>query len=265
MTSAIRDECPPAAGPPAVRAVGVSKAFAGVPVLRDIDLTVEVGEVIAIIGPSGSGKSTLCRTLIGLELLDAGRIELFGAPWLERRLGMPLLANRSYAAMRQSMGMVFQHYTLFPQMTALQNVALGPQRVLGLDRAQARAAAEMALRRVGMWEKRGAYPAHLSGGQQQRAAIARELAMRRKILMLDEATSALDPELVQEVLEVVKELAAEGLTMLLVTHELRFASRIASRVVFMDEGQIVEAAPAGEFFDHPKQERTRRFLERIAY
>lgn len=250
---------------PAIRATGLSKSYHTLTVLDEVDLSVRPGETVAILGPSGSGKSTLCRVLAGLEPPDRGTIELGGLPWVYCRPGEPPRRHRQYAQMRLRIGMVFQHYTLFPQLTVRQNVALGPRKVLGVAAAEIEHTTETVLRRVGLWDKRDAFPAHLSGGQQQRAAIARELAMHRQIIMFDEATSALDPELVGEVLAVIRELVDGGLTVLIVTHEMRFAADVADRIVFLDSGRVVETGTPAEFFQCPQQERTRAFLSRVSF
>lgn len=247
---------------PAVEVVGLEKHFGSLSVLRGIDLAISPGEVVAIIGASGSGKSTLLRSLIGLEIPDAGSIFVWGQPYLRRD---PASRKPHYypnhRSLRMTMGMVFQHFTLFPQLTVLENVILAPVRVLGVPRAEAIARADRILERVGLLEKRDVYPDYLSGGQKQRAAIARELAMERRILLFDEVTSALDPELVHEVLQTMKALAQEGMTMVIVTHEMGFARNVADRVVFMDGGVIVEMGPPEEVLGRPRSERTQRFLK----
>jgi len=248
----------------AIDARGIHKRFGNNLVLRGVDLTVATGEVVAIIGRSGSGKSTLLRTFINLEKLDQGSIRVKGQPYLEREApNKPLIHAPDYRRLRLSMGMVFQSFTLFPQMTVIENLTLGPIKVLKMRKAEAVQRAEALLRRVGLGDKRDAFPDHLSGGQKQRAAIARELNMQREILLFDEVTSALDPELVGEVLEVMRELASAGMTMVVVTHEMSFAKSVAHRVVFMDDGVVVEEGPPSQIFGRPQHDRTRAFLERV--
>lgn len=233
-------------------------------VLKSVTLTVDKSEVLFIIGPSGSGKSTLCRTLCGIEQPDEGTIWIEGQPWVHReRRDKPIMVHPDYRKIRLELGMVFQDYTLFPQMTALRNVTLGPVEVLGLAPAEARQIGEEVLARVGLADKGKAYPNELSGGQKQRVAIARELAMGRKILFLDEPTSALDPELVGEVLDVIASLADSGLTMVVVSHEMAFAKRAGDRIIFMAEGEIIEVASTHDFFNHPATERAQRFVGKI--
>jgi glutamate transport system ATP-binding protein len=233
----------------------VNKHFGSLHVLVDIDLEIERGEVVVVLGPSGSGKSTLCRVINRLETIDSGRILLDGVPLPEE--------GKELAALRSDVGMVFQSFNLFAHKTVLENVMLGPVKVRGVGKAEAKARAEALLERVGIADKSGRYPAELSGGQQQRAAIARALAMDPKVLLFDEPTSALDPEMINEVLDVMKELAADGMTMVVVTHEMGFARRSANRVVFMDEGRLVEEATPAEFFANPKSDRARDFLSKI--
>ena len=242
-------------GQPLVAIEKANKWFGDVHALVDIDLTVDPGEVVVILGPSGSGKSTLCRTINRLEPLDSGRILFDGAPLPEE--GRPL------AKVRADIGMVFQAFNLFGHKTVLQNVTLGPMKVLHLSKNEARDRAMGLLERVGIADKADGYPAELSGGQQQRAAIARALAMEPKLMLFDEPTSALDPEMIKEVLDVMVELADEGTTMLVVSHEMGFARHAARRVVFMDAGRIVEAAPPEQFFDHPETERAKDFLSKV--
>ena len=245
----------PGPGTPLVRLRGVNKHFGAVQVLHDIDLDVHRGEVVAVIGPSGSGKSTLCRCVNRLETVTSGTIEIDGVP-------LPA-EGRELSRLRAEAGMVFQSFNLFSHMTALQNVALAPVRVRGLSKAEARERALRLLERVGLADKADAHPARLSGGQQQRVAIARALAMEPSVLLCDEPTSALDPEMIQEVLDVLAELAAEGMTMIVVTHEMGFARRVADRVVFMDGGRILTSAPPAEFFDDPGHERAADFLSKV--
>jgi polar amino acid transport system ATP-binding protein len=224
-------------------------------VLKGIDLSVGSHEVICLIGASGSGKSTLLRCVNLLERIDAGRISLWGAPVTGPRIDQNLV--------RRHVGIVFQSFNLFPHMTVLRNVTLAPSKVLRVPREQAEAEASALLSRFGLGDKEREFPDRLSGGQQQRVAIVRALAMKPQIMLLDEVTSALDPELVAEVLDVIRELAATGMTMLIATHEMGFARDIARRVCFLEEGRIIEDAPPAELFSDPKDERTRRFLRRI--
>ena len=240
---------------PLVRLTGVDKHFGGHQVLHGVDLEVAAGEVVVVIGPSGSGKSTLCRCVNRLETLSAGEIAIDGVP-------LPA-EGRELARLRAEVGMVFQAFNLVAHRTALQNVTLAPVKVRGLPAAQAREHGLRLLGRVGLADKAGAYPAQLSGGQQQRVAIARALAMEPKVLLFDEPTSALDPEMIQEVLDVMVQLAADGMTMIVVTHEMGFARRAADRVVFMDAGRIVESAPPEQFFAHPASERAAQFLSKV--
>jgi polar amino acid transport system ATP-binding protein len=234
---------------------GVHKSFGRNEVLRGIDLTVDEHEVVCLIGASGSGKSTLLRCVNLLEPVDAGRIVVGGTELTARGVDV----NR----VRREIGIVFQSYNLFPHMTVLRNVTLGPRKALGLSRAEAEARADELLARFGLSDKRDAYPDSLSGGQQQRVAIVRALALRPKLMLLDEITSALDPELVAEVLNVVRELAAGGMTMLIATHEMAFARDIADRVCFLDAGAILEDGPPERIFSSPAQPRTQQFLARI--
>jgi glutamate transport system ATP-binding protein len=240
---------------PLVELRKVSKRFGDLRALIDVDLNVDRGEVVVIVGPSGSGKSTLCRTINRLETIDSGTILIDGEPLPEE--GRPL------ARLRADIGMVFQSFNLFPHKSVLDNVVLGPVKVRGLSKAEAQERARALLVRVGIADKAARYPAELSGGQQQRAAIARALAMEPKVMLFDEPTSALDPEMIKEVLDVMLELAAEGTTMIVVSHEMGFARRAARRVVFMDEGRIVEVAPPERFFATPESARARDFLSKI--
>jgi polar amino acid transport system ATP-binding protein len=239
----------------ALQLEGVHKSFGHLEVLRGVSLSLERHEVVALIGASGSGKSTLLRCVNLLEPVDAGRI---------------LLARREISArqddvnaVRRRIGIVFQAFNLFPHMTVLRNVCLGPVEALGLSRQEAVERADALLQRFGLLDKRDDYPDRLSGGQQQRVAIVRALAMKPEIMLLDEVTSALDPELVAEVLEVIRELAEGGMTMILATHEMGFARDIARRVFFLDKGVILEEGPPDEIFSQPREERTRQFLQRI--
>jgi polar amino acid transport system ATP-binding protein len=233
----------------------VSKSFGEHRVLDAVSLEVAKGEVVCVIGPSGSGKSTLLRCMNGLESYDAGEVAIDGEP-VHRE-------SASIHRLRSEVGMVFQRFNLFPHRTALENVMEGPVFVKGLPRAEAQEQAEALLAKVGLAQKLGAYPAKLSGGQQQRVAIARALAMQPKAILFDEPTSALDPELVGEVLKVMLTLAREGMTMVVVTHEMGFAAEVAHRVLFLDGGRIVEEGPPQQILAAPKHERTRDFLQRV--
>jgi len=244
-----------AASGTAIEIAGLRKAFGANEVLRGIDLEVSTHEVICLIGASGSGKSTLLRCLNLLEPINAGRISLWGQEITAAGIDQNLV--------RRSIGIVFQSYNLFPHMSVLQNVTLAPRKALGTPRPAAEEEARELLSRFGLLDKEAEFPDRLSGGQQQRVAIVRALAMRPQIMLLDEVTSALDPELVAEVLDVIRELAAGGMTMLIATHEMGFARDIARRVCFLEEGRIIEDAPPAELFTDPKDERTRRFLRRI--
>ncbi len=234
---------------------GVHKWFGRLHVLRGIDLQVWPGEVVVVCGPSGSGKSTLIRCINRLERHDRGRILVDGIELTDDL--------RHVDAVRREVGMVFQQFNLFPHLTVLQNITLAPVLVRKWPREQAERVARELLERVGIPEKADSYPSQLSGGQQQRVAIARALAMQPKIMLFDEPTSALDPEMIQEVLDVMRDLAARGMTMVVVTHEMGFAREVADRIVFMDEGTVVEVAPPQTFFAAPRHERTRAFLSKI--
>jgi polar amino acid transport system ATP-binding protein len=242
------------ATPPVLRVEDLHKSFA-TEVLKGIDLELQPHEVVCLIGASGSGKSTLLRCVNLLEPIDAGRIEFLGEEITAPRMD----ANR----VRRGIGIVFQSFNLFPHMTVLSNVTLGPRKVLKIPADQAEAEAADLLRRFGLLEKKDEYPDRLSGGQQQRAAIVRALAMHPKLMLLDEVTSALDPELVAEVLDVIRELAESGMTMLIATHEMSFARDIANRVCFLDDGVLLEEGPPEEIFSSPKNPRTQQFLQRI--
>ncbi|MFE7317604.1 amino acid ABC transporter ATP-binding protein [Streptomyces sp. NPDC057555] len=248
-----------------VHAEGVRKHFGRLDVLKGIDLTVERGQVCCLLGPSGSGKSTFLRCINHLEKIDAGRLTVDGDLVGYRQQGGRLheLREREVARRRRDIGMVFQRFHLFPHMTALQNVMDAPVKVAGADSAQARLDAERLLDRVGLADRAGHYPAQLSGGQQQRVAIARALAMKPKLMLFDEPTSALDPELVGDVLQVMRQLAADGMTMVVVTHEIAFAREVADIAVFMDEGVVVESGPPRQVLADPQQERTRTFLSKV--
>jgi glutamate transport system ATP-binding protein len=234
---------------------GVNKWFGPLHVLRDVNLSVDRGEVVVVIGPSGSGKSTLCRAINRLEPIDSGTIHFDGQP-------LPA-EGRDLARLRSQVGMVFQSFNLFAHKTILQNVTLGPVKVRKERSADVRERALSLLERVGIADQSDKYPAQLSGGQQQRVAIARALAMQPKAMLFDEPTSALDPEMVGEVLEVMTALARDGMTMVVITHEMGFARHAADRVVFMADGQLVEEAAPDEFFAHPKTERAKDFLSKI--
>ncbi|MGN5128596.1 amino acid ABC transporter ATP-binding protein [Aeromonas hydrophila] len=234
----------------------VNKQFGQNRVLDEVSLTVNAGEVIVILGPSGCGKSTLLRTLNGLESIQGGDIRFDG----ER-----LDANTDWQRLRQRIGMVFQNYHLFPNLTVLENVLLGPVQVQKRERQEALLQAEQLLTRIGLWERRHDYPRQLSGGQQQRIAIVRALCMNPQVMLFDEVTAALDPEMVQEVLEVIRDLAGSGMTLLIVTHELAFAQAVADRIVFMDGGHILEQAAPHQFFENPRSQRARQFLAKFSY
>jgi glutamate transport system ATP-binding protein len=240
---------------PLVVVDGVNKWFGDLHVLQDIDLTVDRQEVVVVIGPSGSGKSTLCRTINRLEPIDSGRILIDGEP-------LPA-EGKALARLRADVGMVFQSFNLFAHKSILQNVTLGPIKVRGKSKQEAEARAMELLERVGIANQAAKMPAQLSGGQQQRAAIARALAMEPKVMLFDEPTSALDPEMISEVLDVMLELAEEGTTMVVVTHEMGFARRAARRVVFMDGGRVVEVADPDTFFNDPQTDRAQDFLSKI--
>jgi len=240
-----------------VHARDVEKFYGAFRALRRVSLDVHEGEVVVICGPSGSGKSTLLRCINGLERIQGGDIVVDGMSVRDPRTDLKRL--------RSEVGMVFQSFNLYPHMTALRNITLAPMKVRGLGRGQAEAIAHELLRKVGIPEKAASYPAELSGGQQQRVAIARSLAMRPKVMLFDEATSALDPEVIHEVLNVMRDLAREGMTMVVVTHEMGFAREVADRIVMMDGGRIIEEAPPDVFFSSPQSERTRTFLTRILH
>jgi glutamate transport system ATP-binding protein len=242
-------------GHPLVSLQHVEKHFGALQALADVSLDVQAGEVVVVIGPSGSGKSTLCRCINRLETIDGGTITVDGQPLPEE--------GRALARLRADIGMVFQSFNLFAHKSVLDNVTLGPIKVRGLDRGVAEKEARELLERVGIGDKAGAMPAQLSGGQQQRAAIARALAMQPKIMLFDEPTSALDPEYIREVLDVMRGLADDGMTMIVVTHEMGFARSAASRIVFMDAGRIVEDTTPDRFFTAPESERARDFLATI--
>ncbi|WP_276021739.1 amino acid ABC transporter ATP-binding protein [Mycobacterium barrassiae] len=250
---------------PMVKAEAVCKSFGALEVLKGITLEIGKGEVLVMVGPSGSGKSTFLRCINHLEQVNAGRLyvdgELIG--YRERGGKLHEMSPRGAAKQRRDIGMVFQHFNLFPHRTALENIIEAPIHVKGVKKDDAVARAKDLLDQVGLSAKAGAYPAQLSGGQQQRVAIARALAMNPKLMLFDEPTSALDPELVGEVLEVMKKLAAEGMTMVVVTHEMGFAREVANHLVFMDGGVVVESGPPREVLGNPQHERTKAFLSKV--
>ena len=251
----ITEQTPANVTEPLIQMKHVDKHYGDLHVLRDINLDVHAGEVVVLIGPSGSGKSTLCRTINRLETIDSGEIVFEGKPLPQE--------GKELAAMRAQIGMVFQSFNLFAHRTVLDNVTMGPIEVLRMPKKEAQEKAMELLRRVGVADQAHKVPAQLSGGQQQRVAIARSLAMSPKVMLFDEPTSALDPEMINEVLDVMVSLAREGMTMVVITHEMNFARRVADRVVFMADGQIVEEAAPAEFFDNPKTARAKEFLESI--
>ena len=246
---------------PVLRVDGVSKSFDGLEVIRNVSLEVHTGETISILGPSGSGKSTLLRCINWLETPDRGDVFLAGKR-VGRKEDGQLMSDRELAGVRTQMGMVFQSFNLWPHFTVLQNVIEAPVHVLFMPKDEATARAERLLDKVGLAAKRDAYPYSLSGGQKQRVAIARALAMSPAVMLFDEPTSSLDPELVGEVLSVIRDLAGEGMTMIVVTHEMGFARDVCQEVVFMDDGQVVEQSSPEEFFTNPRTERAQRFLTR---
>ncbi|MGG0890411.1 amino acid ABC transporter ATP-binding protein [Cytobacillus horneckiae] len=233
----------------------VNKYFGDFHVLKDIDLTITKGEVVVVIGPSGSGKSTLLRCINHLETISDGSLTVNDIPVNDKKTDINKL--------RRNIGMVFQHFHLYPHKTVLENIILAPMKVLGKSEAEAKETAKKYLEKVGILEKADSYPSQLSGGQQQRVAIARGLAMSPEIMLFDEPTSALDPEMIGEVLDVMKTLAHEGMTMVVVTHEMGFAKEVADRIVFMDEGRVLEESKPSEFYESPREERAKLFLSRI--
>ncbi len=247
----------PELGPILVELRSIRKSFGPNLVLDDIDLDIKKGEAIVVAGPSGSGKSTMLRCINGLETIDSGDI-LFEGKSVAK-------AGKEIYALRAEMGMVFQQFNLFPHKTVLQNITLGPVEVKGLSEEKARDRAMKLLERVGIPEKAGVHPADLSGGQQQRVAIARALAMEPKLMLFDEPTSALDPEMIREVLDVMRDLARDGMTMIVVTHEMGFAREVCNRIIFIDEGKIVEQGPPDEFFKGAKSQRAREFVDKIIH
>ncbi len=245
---------------PMVEVRDVHKAYGALEVLKGINLSIERGQIIAIIGPSGSGKSTLLRSINHLETVNSGQILLDGI-----QVNQPLNGRafeRHINAVRQQMGMVFQHFNLFPHLNVMENITLGPIKLKGKSKQEAQELAVSLLKKVGLADKAAMYPSRLSGGQKQRVAIARALAMQPKVMLFDEATSALDPELVEEVNQVMKQLAQEHMTMLIVTHEMRFAAEVSDKVLFMDKGVVVEEGKPDLIFTNPENERTRAFLRK---
>jgi polar amino acid transport system ATP-binding protein len=261
----VSDEQSPS--PAIVTARGVEKRFGELQVLKGIDLTIRKGEVVVIVGPSGSGKTTFIRCINHLETIEKGRIEVNGhlIGYRERNGRLVEDSERNIARQRCEIGMVFQLFNLFPHLTALENIIEAPIHVRRIPREEAIRAGRALLTRVGLAEKTTAYPSQLSGGQQQRVAIARALAMRPALMLFDEPTSALDPEMIGEVLDVMKELAREGMTMIVVSHEMGFAREVANRVIMMHDGRIVEDAPPERFFTAPAHERTAAFLSRVIH
>jgi len=241
--------------PDRIRIVGATKTFGELKALNNVSMTVKAGETVVVIGPSGSGKSTLLRSVNRLEVLSSGDI------WVDE--AHVTHHGSDIRKIREDVGMVFQNFNLFPHLTVLDNITLSPIHVCKIPKDQAVERAEELLARVGLSEKRNAWPEQLSGGQKQRVAIARALAMKPKVMLFDEPTSALDPEMVKEVLDVMLALAKEGMTMMVVTHEMGFAKAAADRVIFMDQGEIIESGTPGDIFDHPRNERTAKFLAHI--
>lgn len=248
-----------------VKAEGVRKSFGRLEVLKGIDLEIQPGEVCCLLGPSGSGKSTFLRCINHLEKIDAGRLSVDGELIGYRRAGNKLheLRESEIARSREDIGMVFQRFNLFPHMTAVENIVEAPIKVKGVPKQDAIERAHKLLAQVGLSDKADEYPARLSGGQQQRVAISRALAMEPKLMLFDEVTSALDPELIKDVLDVMRALAKEGMTMIVVTHEMGFARDAADTVVFMDDGAVVEKGPPAELIDKPREERTKKFLGQV--
>lgn len=241
---------------------GIGKSFGENRVLNDVALSVQPSQVVVIIGPSGSGKSTLLRCCNALEVPQEGSITICGTDLVKNG---ELIPDRELNALRMQVGMVFQSFNLFPHLTVLENVTVGPRHLRKMSKSQADALAHELLAKVGLAQKATAYPATLSGGQKQRVAIARALAMQPRVMLFDEPTSALDPEMIGEVLDVMRSLAHQGMTMVIVTHEMGFAREAADRIVFMDEGKIIEDAAAAEFFSQPREERARTFLSRLLH
>ncbi|HLJ01193.1 MAG TPA: amino acid ABC transporter ATP-binding protein [Bradyrhizobium sp.] len=245
---------------PIIKARGVTKSFGPVAVLKGVDFDVMPSQVSVVIGPSGSGKSTLLRCCNGLEAADGGSVEICGKMLAD---GGRMLPDSELNTLRTNVGMVFQAFNLFPHLTVLGNVTIAPRKLRGLSNGEAEAAARQLLDKVGLGDKAGAYPSALSGGQKQRVAIARSLAMKPQVMLFDEPTSALDPELVGEVLQVMKDLAREGMTMMIVTHEMSFAREVADTVSVMDHGVVLESGPPEQIFDAPRHPRTREFLQAV--
>ena len=239
-----------------LRAVGVTKRYGEKVVLNGIDLTLDEHEVVALIGASGSGKSTFLRVINRIESLDGGTVAL-------DNVDITTAAGEDLDLVRRRVGIVFQSFNLFPHLRVMRNVTLGPVEGLGVPREEAESRAEELLRRIGLWDRRTAFPDQLSGGEQQRVAIVRALAMKPRLLLLDEITSALDPEIVGDVLDLIRELAEEGMTMLLATHEMAFAREVANRVIFLDQGRILEEGPPEQIFTEPREPRTQEFLRRV--
>jgi len=256
---------PSAVVEPLVRVTGVRKSFGSLEVLRGVDLAVAAGEVTCVIGPSGSGKSTLLRCINHLEKIQGGEISVGGQliGYREKNGNLHEMRDAEVRKQRAEIGMVFQSFNLFPHMSVMENICEAPRSVRGKSKQEAEAQAMVLLKKVGLVEKVNAYPGQLSGGQQQRIAIARALAMEPRLMLFDEPTSALDPELVGEVLDVIEALAASGMTMIVVTHEMGFARRVANKVVFMDQGLVVEEGPPETFFGNPREDRTRAFLRAV--
>ncbi len=250
---------------PMVKAEGVRKSFGRVEVLRGIDMEVDPGDVVVIIGPSGSGKTTFLRCINHLEKINAGRLSVDGelVGYVQKGAKLHELHDNEVAQKRSEIGMVFQRFNLFPHMTAIENIMVGPCQVKKENKAEVRERAQKLLDRVGLGNRGDAYPAQLSGGQQQRVAIARALAMEPKLMLFDEPTSALDPELVGEVLEVMRDLATSGMTMVVVTHEIGFAREVGDALLFMDEGIVMEAGKPRDVVANPQHERTRQFLSKV--
>ncbi len=265
MTSKLTTKTAGTSGGPMVKAEGVHKSFGAAHILKGIDLEVAPREVFCLIGPSGSGKSTFLRCINHLEKINAGRLSVDGelVGYRESNGKLYELRDREVAARRRDIGMVFQRFNLFPHMTAIENVMEAPVQVKGESKAAARERATKLLDRVGLADKAGNYPSQLSGGQQQRVAIARALAMEPKLMLFDEPTSALDPELVGDVLDVMKDLAADGMTMIVVTHEMGFAREVGDSLVFMDDGVVVESGHPREVLGNPQHERTKSFLSKV--
>ncbi|MFL9925593.1 amino acid ABC transporter ATP-binding protein [Herbaspirillum lusitanum] len=255
------DASTPPSGSTIVNVNGLFKSYGAQQVLRNVDIQIRRGEVVVVIGPSGSGKSTFLRCCNGLETAEQGSIRICGADLLQD--GKPL-AEDALNALRKHVGMVFQSFNLFPHLSVLDNVAIGPRKIVGLPRDEAEKIALALLEKVGLAHKAAAMPASLSGGQKQRVAIARALAMQPEVMLFDEPTSALDPELVGEVLQVMQQLAAEGMTMIVVTHEMSFAREVADVLVVMEEGRIVESGPAAAIFEQPQHARTRILLQKLS-